>query len=628
PASSSTIIYIGYAPVSTNLLNSVNDGEAPQLSPVYGEYDDGANVFNDYFNALYPSSDFFVQSGYSMSQVVTSCASSTNCYSNKVYYIKSTGTGARAFDVAYSKPIPDQAAIILGSNIDTSISTEGIVSLGAASMSTSTPGIDYATTNGTSLSITYLQNGGFSSSSAANSPGPNFDGIELEYVPGASDVTAQLVNKTATLSYTNVIPSSYSAGLYMGIATATLNVQELDYTSWMAAAAYPPNGVMPSVTFMSIAPPTSMTISTSTGTYSANTSSETDNGVDYLFSNPSVTAGSSFSFNYWKPKSVINYANLTITNSQTSATPAPFQQLVNIPNSVYNTYANSELNNTVFFNISTGGVIPSWLESYAYSTNAMFWLRFDSGIPASTSIKSVGVGFAKASTNLLNNSSDGEAPQLSSAYGKYDDGADVFNFYDNFAGTSLGDEWQIFNQGNGTYSVNNGLTLSEKAFKTQIDVVTIASFSSGIFEGRITSQNYGSYRGTGMAFDTVLPTDSGGQQDGYFFMASDNGRTGDADIYSVVSGAQTSVGSASVNPPSTPYLMTVEWPNTGNEAWLNNYNTYITSTNTAVSKGPSYLDLYAGSDGSNIGTISFSYVRVRAYPPNGAMPSVSFSSVG
>ena len=39
---------MGIASTSINLFNTVNDGEAPQLSPTYAEYDDGANVFNFY----------------------------------------------------------------------------------------------------------------------------------------------------------------------------------------------------------------------------------------------------------------------------------------------------------------------------------------------------------------------------------------------------------------------------------------------------------------------------------------------------------------------------------------------------------------------------------------------------
>jgi len=242
-------IAIGFASNTTNLFNDNTTGEAPQLSSTYGEYDNGANIFNNYFNAEYPTSDFSVQSGYSLSIVTASCTVTSYCHSNPVYYIKSTGTGSRAFDVVYNKEMPDKAMIILGSNINTSLTNEGIVSLGTASMSSSPPGIDYATTNGSSLEVTWLEDGSFSGSPVINAKSTPFLGIELYYVPGNSSVTSYLQGTSESLSYTNVIPSSYSSGLYMGIASATEYVTELDYTSWMASASYPPNGIMPSVEF-------------------------------------------------------------------------------------------------------------------------------------------------------------------------------------------------------------------------------------------------------------------------------------------------------------------------------------------------------------------------------------------
>ncbi|EEZ92849.1 MAG: conserved hypothetical membrane associated protein [Candidatus Parvarchaeum acidiphilum ARMAN-4] len=50
PSGSSITVYMGFAPTSTNLFNTVNDGEAPQLSSTYAEYDDGYNIFPFYSN--------------------------------------------------------------------------------------------------------------------------------------------------------------------------------------------------------------------------------------------------------------------------------------------------------------------------------------------------------------------------------------------------------------------------------------------------------------------------------------------------------------------------------------------------------------------------------------------------
>ena len=52
PADSNTSIGMGFASLSTNLMtaNHQYEGEAPQLSPNYGEYDNGATIFPFYCN--------------------------------------------------------------------------------------------------------------------------------------------------------------------------------------------------------------------------------------------------------------------------------------------------------------------------------------------------------------------------------------------------------------------------------------------------------------------------------------------------------------------------------------------------------------------------------------------------
>ena len=111
--------------------------------------------------------------------------------------------------------------------------------------------------------------------------------------------------------------------------------------------------------------------------------------------------------------------------------------MVNVPSSVFTEYANTA-SGTAFQNLeffyANGTVIPSWLENYT-SSNALYWIKLSS-VPAATSF-TVYLGFASASTNLFNTLNDGEAPQLSTTYGQYDDGANVFNNYWNFAGSLI-----------------------------------------------------------------------------------------------------------------------------------------------------------------------------------------------
>jgi len=63
----SLTIYMVFLPTSTE-FDGVYRGEAPQLSATYAAYDNGANVFNAYFNGNTPTSSFSVYTGDTLTQ--------------------------------------------------------------------------------------------------------------------------------------------------------------------------------------------------------------------------------------------------------------------------------------------------------------------------------------------------------------------------------------------------------------------------------------------------------------------------------------------------------------------------------------------------------------------------------
>lgn len=167
-----------------------------------------------------------------------------------------------------------------------------------------------------------------------------------------------------------------------------------------------------------------------------------------------------------KKAGIQHYYALVIKNSQSSATPNPFQQMINISSfasfwSYINTTSGYIGSNVVFF-WSNGTVIPSWMENY-YSSHTspyiLWWIKLAAGIPASSSI-TIYVGIGSMSTNYYSTylNTVGEAPQLSPSYAEYDSGANVFNNYWNFAGTSLPSGWteQV---ATGSITINNGVTI-------------------------------------------------------------------------------------------------------------------------------------------------------------------------
>ena len=140
--------------------------------------------------------------------------------------------------------------------------------------------------------------------------------------------------------------------------------------------------------------------------------------------------------------STTSYVVVTFSNTQTSATASPFQQMLTINPSLYTSLESTDLGNIRFFQTLSGGIfsgpVDSWLESIASTpantaTSATFWLSLPNGIPASSQL-SIYMDFS--ATTEFDGIIAGEAPQLSSTYGQYDNGANIFLYYNNGGSTA------------------------------------------------------------------------------------------------------------------------------------------------------------------------------------------------
>ena len=324
-------------------------------------------------------------------------------------------------------------------------------------------------------------------------------------------------------------------------------------------------------------------------------------------------------------------SKLTITNKQSSATPSPFQQMVNITSADngWQLISNGNFGQNVEFFYSNGTVIPSWLESYTGS-NAIWWLKLGS-IPAGSSI-TVYMGIASTSTNLFNTVNDGEAPQIPcgstptsscSNYAEYDDGVNVFNNYWNFAGTSLPSGLTTFGQSEGA-TVDNKLTLTWSTIDATgvyvingitapqiVEALSLSSYST-TFPTMIIGESTGVSSGTSGEGGWLYPSYDIDYYEGYWR------------IEYATSSTRGAVSSATANVQKTVYSFV--WVSTGNERGYQNYNNFVSSLDT-TNTWASRLYPYIGIDDAGLGSFSIQWLRTRAYPPNGIMPSISFGSV-
>ncbi len=166
----------------------------------------------------------------------------------------------------------------------------------------------------------------------------------------------------------------------------------------------------------------------------------------------------------------INYVPITLVNRGPAATPSPFQIMLGVNSSDYKQYIKSGWSNIEFTTKpkANGTPLYAWVESNATNTskNTVVFVKIPSSIAQGGTLN-IYMNFLPS--GLLSASGPtGEAPQIGcagtwpvvgcSTYAKYDDGASVFNFYDNFAGQVLSSLW---NTPKGmAYSVDNALIIT------------------------------------------------------------------------------------------------------------------------------------------------------------------------
>src|SRR2546427_5192673 len=189
---------------------------------------------------------------------------------------------------------------------------------------------------------------------------------------------------------------------------------------------------------------------------------------------------------------IVAYVPITLTNNQGSATPSPFQQKITWNPSSYTTYEASDLGNIRFCSDSTcTTTLNAWLESCTSScvpsaTSASAWVKLAASIAGGGGAVTIYLTLLSTSTHFDGNNW-GEAPSIPATYGTSDNGANVFNFYDNFAGTSLSSKWTTVKSAGGSVTVNNGATIATSSGNDYAFVVSATQTSPQVAESYMAS---------------------------------------------------------------------------------------------------------------------------------------------
>jgi hypothetical protein len=642
PANSNIMINMTFFPTSVN-YDGIYAGEYPTATSTYGQYDNGANVFTYYDNfngtslssgwtTYIPSgSSIVVDNGLTMTGANNNDGDSAYIYRNinsnqinnsivDIYGDLYSGSGSGSWNVNF-------ASLQLYSNNDDITELVSIPS-GTGGYS-GTPGLTLENvTNGGSGDI---QTSVYSVSTSA----------ENVYSFGTNNSTSILYNNyNQEMTYNAPLQMGSGTNLELVSGSITSGTSPDIFAQWIRVRSQPPNMQMPTTIFGNSVVNEVLSV----GGYQQsgdvyNTTQNNFTGLDYYNGQFSVVENGSTVFGSINSNNSSNSSNssipITILNNQDISTGTNFNQILSINTSQYESKENNNLDN-VYFTYPDGQVIPSWLESgqfangtvfsdYANSSflsqsvNTTWWLNLSNGINANSGII-IYMNFA--SSNVLNNSTIGEAPTLSQTYGEYDDGNNVFPLYFNFAGTTLPSSIIAFT---GNITVDNGIIANTSSGGTQF-----------YYNGNSYTQNY--------ILNTFgfIPGDGGTGSSGtgafgYIYAGVNtatytvfDGWTTDGSYYGLNTGGFGSGFTTTVTttPISSWQFMSLQMPSTYVAPLDGSIDgTNYTVSNTGSTSSPINIGWIANNNGcsSNCNAI-FQWIFAQDAPPNGIMPIVELNS--
>lgn len=314
---------------------------------------------------------------------------------------------------------------------------------------------------------------------------------------------------------------------------------------------------------------------------------------------------------------------IEINNTQNQPTPTPFQQLLVLNmSSVQN--VKPDLSNLAFYGYLANysglllpyGQLHAWLEAWnASDYQAVIWVNLPNGVPADSHVNIYMEVLPQNYT--FDGVMWGEAPQLSSTYGAYDNGQFVFDYYTNF--TSLPNTLNVVKGGSGNATANGNLTLTVSASGDYAFVYPSSNFSGETVDAYVIQQS----NGTSMElFDSVNTTagfNTNGTLAGY--TGSDVAYGGS---FLFVNG--TPFASSNLY-AGLPQVLSLQWLNNSNVTELAGYTSMATGKDSSITPQPSY-DGAGIAYNSSAGNITLQWFRVRQTPPYGVMPSVNWSFTG
>jgi hypothetical protein len=244
-------IYLGFGSTSNNLIDGNFTGEAPYLSKNYAQFDNGANVFEIYFNGNTPLSEFTVGSGFTISQ-----ATGVKIGSDTVNVINIIGSCSfPCFSFAYNKGTSTQPATLDAAVIN-NYNGVNLASIDLQNSNTSTgannaEGVQSGW-SGSAFALAYKNSGSYSNGNDQQGSVSTIPYFYSLYFPGVSGTSFSAYISPTLYSggYSgslNINPLSSSSTLYIGDDFGnTGSTPTNSFIEFARVRVPPPNNVLPS----------------------------------------------------------------------------------------------------------------------------------------------------------------------------------------------------------------------------------------------------------------------------------------------------------------------------------------------------------------------------------------------
>ncbi len=322
-----------------------------------------------------------------------------------------------------------------------------------------------------------------------------------------------------------------------------------------------------------------------------------------------------------------NYVPITLTNLQSTATGANFQQMITVGTS-YTAYGELANMQNVEFTTGIGGtgtILQAWCESSCTSSSTSTWwvnLASDTMAASPGPGNSITVYMDFMPSSVMSSSGPtGEAPQISGTYAQYDNGGSVFPYYQRWGGlSSLPAGWTGLPSSTITFSAastffgvpcctQSAYGAYETAPSSINTIPTIMEFYGNMYDGTPTGQFFGTFTSSSLNnFAYAIVTGFGGS------------------TYLEVINAATPVISSGISSTNNNQVYSLAVDSSTTATIYDNYAKGTQATGlTAVSQpyfaiSPTYFPSI-GSTG-----ITVYWVRSRVYPPSSMMPTVSLGT--